>query len=406
MRGWFKVFGVVASLGLATEAAAHKASDSYLSLAVDGATLIGQWDVALRDLDLALDLDRNADATIDWAEVRTRHADIAAYALSHLTVTALNPDATVNGACTLRVTDHAIDRHTDGAYAVMKLSGACPVAAPALLVDYRLLFDVDAQHRGLLKLQSRGGAPMQSRGSAPVQSRGSAIADQPVVVSAVFSADNAVQTIATHAPSSLSQWFTFVADGAKHIAIGFDHILFLVALLLPAVLVRKQKKWLPVADLGTALLSVFKIVTAFTAAHSITLSLAVLGWVQLPSRLSESLIAASVLLTALDNLWPFLPRRRWLVAAAFGLVHGFGFASVLIDLQLPAASLAVSLFGFNVGVELGQLALVALLVPLAYVSRQSSGYPRIAVSGGSAVIAITALGWLAERSLNLQLMPF
>ena len=398
MRGWFKVFGVVASLGVATEAAAHKASDSYLSLAVDGATLTGQWDVALRDLDLALDLDRNADSTIDWAEVRTRHADIAAYALGHLTVTALNPDATVNGACALRVTDHAIDRHTDGAYAVMKLSGACPVAAPALQVDYRLLFDVDAQHRGLLKLQSRGGAAMQSRGGAT--------ADQPVVVSAVFSADNAVQTIALAAPSSLSQWFTFVADGAKHIAIGFDHILFLVALLLPAVLVRKQKKWLPVADLGTALLSVFKIVTAFTAAHSITLSLAVLGWVQLPSRLSESLIAASVLLTALDNLWPFLPRRRWLGAAAIGLVPGFGFASVLIDLQLPAASLAVSLFGFNVGVELGQLALVALLVPLAYVSRQSSGYPRIAVSGGSAVIAITALGWLAERSLNLQLMPF
>jgi hypothetical protein len=179
-----------------------------------------------------------------------------------------------------------------------------------------------------------------------------------------------------------------------------------VALLLPAVLVRVQKQWVPVADLQSAFWSVFKIVTAFTVAHSITLSLAVLEVVQLPSRFTESAIAASVLLTALDNVWPFLPRKRWLVAAAFGLLHGFGFASVLIDLKLPTQALALSLFGFNVGVEVGQLLLVCLLVPLAYVSRRSLGYSRFAVSGGSLVIAAASLGWLVERSLNLQLMPF
>jgi len=120
----------------------------------------------------------------------------------------------------------------------------------------------------------------------------------------------------------------------------------------------------------------------------------------------ESAIAASVLITALDNLWSFLPRRRWLVAFTFGLLHGFGFASVLVDLKLPASTLVLSLFGFNVGVEIGQLVLVAILVPLAYMVRASWGYARVMLSAGSVVIATIALGWLLERSLNLQLMPF
>jgi hypothetical protein len=151
---------------------------------------------------------------------------------------------------------------------------------------------------------------------------------------------------------------------------------------------------------------VLKIVTAFTIAHSITLSLAVTGVAQLPSRLVESVIAASVLLTAADNLWPFLPKKRWWVAFAFGLIHGFGFASVLLDLQLPASSLVTSLLGFNLGVEIGQLALVAALMPLAYALRHTRGYSMLALRTGSVAIAAISLGWLLERSMNVQLMPF
>jgi hypothetical protein len=384
----FRMFlACIASTFLAAAAHAHKASDSYLSLQVDGSKITGQWDVALRDLDLVLDLDRNNDAVIDWGEVRTRHTEIAAYALSHLALTTAAPNG---GNCPLEVSEHLVDNHTDGAYAVLKLVGHCPTPASAISVNYSLLFDVDAQHRGLLKLTSRGAENDAA----------------PFVLSAVFPADNATQTLALSAPGTLSQLATFVADGVKHIAIGFDHILFLIALLLPAVLIRTAGQWLPVADLRPAFWSVFKIVTAFTLAHSITLSLAVLGVVQLPSRFVESAIAASVLITALDNLWPFLPRKRWLVAFGFGLLHGFGFASVLIDLKLPTSTLLLSLLGFNIGVEIGQLILVALLVPLAYVSRASWGYKRLALGTGSAVIAAISLGWLVERSFNLQLMPF
>ncbi len=386
---WLHVVAVLAALVVPT-AHAHKPSDSYLSLQVDGEKLTGQWDIALRDLDLALDLDRNNDSMIDWGEVRTRHGEIAAYALSRLE---LKPQGENARSCQLAVTDHLIDNHSDGAYAVMKLAGQCSVTPAALSVRYSLLFDVDAQHRGLLKLESRGVATHEAK-------------DVPFVVSAVFPVDNATQVLSLAASGSVAQFATYVTDGVKHIAIGIDHILFLIALLLPAVLLRRGGSWVPVADLNTAFWSVLKIVTAFTVAHSITLSLAVLEVVQLPSRFVESAIAASVLLTAIDNLWPFLPGKRWWVAFTFGLLHGFGFASVLIDLKLPASALMLSLLGFNVGVEIGQLVLVVLLVPLAYLARGSWGYRRIILGSGSVVIAAVALGWLLERSLNLQLMPF
>ena len=382
MRRAFIVLLWMLSLCVAPFAHAHKASDSYLSLKVDGEKITGQWDIALRDLDLVLELDRNGDAVIDWGEVRNRHADIAAYALRSLDL------KSGEKPCAVSVNDQLIDTHSDGAYAVMKLSANCPSAADALTVNYRLLFDVDAQHRGLLKLET------------------AAKDGSPQVVSAVFPADNATQTFTLASGSTLSQLSTYIADGVKHIAIGFDHILFLVALLLPAVLTREGRRWLPVADIRSAFWSVLKLITAFTIAHSITLSLASFDVVRLPSRLVESLIAASVLVTAIDNIWPFLPRRRWLVAFAFGLIHGFGFASVLADLNLPNSSLLLSLLGFNIGVEVGQLILVAVLVPLAYLSRSSRAYPRFALQTGSLVIAAVSLGWLLERSLNLQLMSF
>ena len=389
-RNFIAHIGALALSLVALVAHAHKPSDSYLSLQVDGEKITGQWDIALRDLDVVLDLDRNADAAIDWGEVRTRHADIAAYALGRLVLTPPTLTGKQGVACKLAVTDQLIDNHTDGAYAVLQLAGACPSAVASLAVNYSLLFDVDAQHRGLLKLESR-----------------SASGDgTPFVLSAVFPADNATQTLKLSEPGGIAQFATYVADGVKHIAIGIDHILFLIALLLPAVLLRSGGKWVPVADIRTAFWSVLKIVTAFTVAHSITLSLAVLGVVQLPSRFVESAIAASVLITALDNLWPFLPRKRWLVAFTFGLLHGFGFASVLIDLKLPASALVFSLLGFNVGVEVGQLILVAIVVPLAYVARASKGYTRIVLGAGSVVIAVISLGWLLERSFNLKLMPF
>ncbi len=148
---------------------------------------------------------------------------------------------------------------------------------------------------------------------------------------------------------------------------------------------------------------VIQLVTAFTLAHSITLVLATLGLVQLPSRLVESVIAASVAVAALNNLRPFLHDRGLVMAFGFGLIHGFGFASVLQDLELPRTALASSLIGFNLGVEIGQLAIVAVFLPVAYALRETWAYRRAVFQLGSFAILILAVTWFAERAFNLEL---
>jgi hypothetical protein len=359
---------------LAIPALAHKPSDAYLTLVRDGPHLSGQWDIALRDLDLALGLDANGDGDITWGEVRAKEAAIASLATQHLAVS--------SGAekCALQMSGLQIDSHTDGAYAVVALSGRCARTGPALAIDYSLLFDLDPQHRGLLNFIERG----ESR-------------------SMVFSVERPRQVVGGDTAGALAQFAAYVHEGIWHIWLGFDHILFLMSLLLPAVLVRQDGKWRAAANFRDAFLDVAKIVTTFTVAHSITLTLAALGLVSLPSRWVESAIALSVVLAALNNIFPMVERGRWIAAFAFGLLHGFGFAGALADLGLPAGSLALSLAGFNVGVEMGQLAIVAAFLPIAFGMRSTWTYRRVVLAGGSAVIVAIAGVWLAERAFDLPL---
>jgi hypothetical protein len=201
----------------------------------------------------------------------------------------------------------------------------------------------------------------------------------------------------------LAQFVDYAREGVWHIWIGFDHILFLVSLLLPSVLLGSGKGRQPAERFAPTFWDVLKVTTAFTIAHSITLSLAALSIIQLPSRLVESAIALSVVLAALNNLRPVVRGRRWLVAFGFGLIHGFGFASVLADLGLPQGALLVALVGFNVGVEAGQLAIVAAFLPIAYALRRSWLYRRVVFMGGSAAIALIGALWMVERIFDLRL---
>jgi hypothetical protein len=176
--------------------------------------------------------------------------------------------------------------------------------------------------------------------------------------------------------------------------------------LLPAVLLWGAAGWRPADSFRQAFWDVLRIVTAFTVAHSITLSLATLGLVALPSRWVEAAIALSVVLAALNNVWPLVHSRRWAVAFCFGLIHGFGFASVLQDLGLPREALVLALVGFNLGVEVGQLAIVAVFLPLAFAARRTNFYRSGVLVGGSLLIACVAGVWLAERVFNFKVLPF
>jgi hypothetical protein len=307
-----------------------------------------------------------------------RHADIAAYAMARLRL------GGASAPCPAEVTSQMIDDHSDGAYTVLKFTATCGAAPKAFAIGYRLFFDVDPQHRGLLRLGHEG----KTRAG-------------------IFTADTPEQSFTLAHLSAWEQFLDYGNEGIWHIWTGFDHMLFLLSLLLPAVLVRATRNgraWQPAGSFRAAFVDVVKVVTAFTLAHSITLSLAALGVVSLPSRWVESAIALSVLLAALNNIWPVVYGRRWVIAFAFGLIHGFGFASVLADLGLPQESLLIALVAFNLGVEVGQLAIVGVFLPIAYRLRMTWFYQRVLVVYGSAAIALIASLWLVQRAFDLRII--
>jgi hypothetical protein len=355
---------------------AHKPSDSYLMLSLQDERVVGQWGIALRDLDYAIGLDADGNGEITWGEVKAKHSEIAAYAMARL------PIAADGAPCTTTVTRHLIDSHSDGAYAVLRFAAACPSVPEELQVTYRLFSDIDPQHKGLLRLQAGG----ETR-------------------TAIFSPAAAQQTFRLAHPSLRRQFLAYVATGVDHIWSGYDHILFLLSLLLPAVVVHRGRSWEPSEGFRPAFADVLKTVTAFTVAHSLTLSLATLQLVTLPARISESAIALSVVLAALNNLFPIVRGSRWIVAFSFGLVHGFGFASVLTDLGLPKGVLAVALVGFNLGAEVGQIAIVAAFLPVAYLVRRTWLVRRVVLVGGSGAIATVGALWFVERAFDLGFLP-
>ena len=375
---WLRLVLTLVSVAFfASNACAHKFGDSYLTLKVDGGVISGRWDIALRDLENAVGLDANQDGAITWGELEARQEAVTAYAFSRLKV---QGDGVV---ARLRFTDLLVDYHSDGAYAVLRFAVDGLTRPEVLELDYRLLFDRDPQHRGLFQITSGGRTQ-----------------------TAVFSPATPTQRFELASPPPARQFLAFAKEGVRHIWTGYDHILFLIALLLPSVLRRQDGRWQAVGAFRPAFINVFKIVTAFTVAHSVTLSLATLGIVQLPSRLIESSIAASVVLAAFNNLVPFFQGRGWLVAFGFGLIHGFGFANVLLDLELANGLLALALVGFNLGVEAGQLAIVSVFLPLAYGLRHSWLYQRLTLSAGSTAIMLVAATWMCERVFDFKWLPF
>ncbi|HVK53672.1 MAG TPA: HupE/UreJ family protein [Burkholderiales bacterium] len=372
-----RIIGLLLFLFAASMAQAHKPSDSYLSLQLDAARAVGQWDIALRDLDFAIGLDVDSNGDITWREVKAKHGDIAAYAMARL-------DFSGDGKpCQVKVTDHLIDNHTDGAYAVMRFVMECPDRPNELGVKYRLFFDLDPQHKGLLRLQYGN----ETR-------------------AAIFSPETAEQKFTLEGGGGWKQFRDYLTHGMEHIWLGYDHILFLISLLLPAVVFRTKGAWRPVDRFHEAFMDVVKVVTSFTIAHSITLTMAALGIASVPSRITESVIAISIVVAALNNVFPVIEGRRWAVAFGFGLLHGFGFASVLQDLGLPRDALVAALIGFNVGVEAGQLVIVAIFLPLAFWLRATSFYRKAVLAGGSTAIVFLAALWFTERAFDVKFMPF
>ncbi len=348
----------------------HAVSDSYLRVKIDARVLTGEWRLALHDLELAVGLDTNSDSAITWGELKAQRDAVVAYAASRLALVA-------DGAALMPEFEAAlqVDPLVNGTYAVLRWRALAPREVRELRLDYTVFFDANALHRGLVLLERGPDARQLIFG--------------PGAVSGVARWEGV--------EASPSGFLAFVREGVWHIWIGYDHVLFLLTLLLPSVLRREARAWVPAERWRPVFIEVLNVVTAFTLAHSATLTLGALGWLIVPGKWVEVGIAASIAVAAAHNLFPVIAGRAWALAFAFGLLHGLGFATVLVDAGLPAGAKAAALIGFNVGVELGQLAIVAVFLPVAYALRRRAWYSARWLPFGSAATIALALLWVWER---------
>jgi hypothetical protein len=364
------------SLMFAGEVWAHSSSNSYLTLSMPSGQLTLRADIHLRDLDLIFDLDDNRDGQLTWGETQSRSAELNAWLVQGIALSASGQ------SCSLGEADLQASEHADGLYLSALWTPLCPgvkVAADlaSLLLRYRLIFAQDNLHRGLLKVDFPN---YQS--------------------SALLSPERSEARVSAADSSPLRVFGRYAVEGVWHIWIGIDHIVFLLSLLVLAPLNPSRRSvlhWQAATQFRPVMRDVLAVVTAFTVAHSITLCLTITGWLTPPADLVEPAIALSVVLAALNNLLGFSALKRWRLAFVFGLVHGFGFASVLLDLGLPVSALLAALGGFNIGVELGQLAIVGLFLPFAWGLRHTGFYRWVVVAGGSMAIVLLGLFWALQR---------
>jgi hypothetical protein len=358
----------IVTLALTRPAAAHQTSVKYVDVTVDGPTAAIKLTVAPGDVTEPLGLPADAQPTIDAATTPA----VAAYVARWL---AIGP--TADAPCPAAPARAEPD--ADRRFVVVEWSATCPAALDHLALDFRAFFATDTRHEAIVTAHTHGDTSEARvvRAAAPIL------------------------TIADTGEVGLAGW---VAAGVQHIWDGRDHVSFVLALLLVVMLRRDPDGWRtrpPVATLRRTA----TIITAFTVAHSLSLIAASLGWLSLPGRFVESMIAFSILYTAIENIVRPDVRWRFVLTFGFGLIHGLGFASVLQEM-LPPDHVIAPLLGFNLGVEVGQLVIVIIALPLAWLFARELGaerYRRRILPALSILIAAVAVKWLIERVFNLNL---
>ncbi len=377
---WWGALAVLGAL-MTTAAGAHRLGESYLYLQIYADQLTGRFEIPFEDLNQGFGL-AGTERAITPANLDQHIAALKTYYQEHV-------DLFVAGRpLPIRFTGHSVLDVTGGFILLpFELEGLDRVPE-RLTVDYRVLLDEVPRHRGFLIVE-------HNWATGTFANEGQ--------ISLIFSPGATRQDFDIASGGRLQGFLAVVWLGTDHIWRGFDHVMFLVALLLPAVLVRRNGRWREGADFMPALIKVVKIVTAFTVAHSVTLTLASLGLVHLPGRLVEVVIAASIAIAAADLVYPVFRGRLWLVVFGFGLFHGFGFAGALEEMGLLRDNLGLSLFGFNLGVEAGQLAIVLVLFPILFAVRRWPAYRQLALPAAAAAMVVISLGWVVERALDVEL---
>ena len=341
---------------MAGSAAAHPADVGYLRIDVDGRTAATVLDL---DVNLAAALVGLDPHAVDDAGIRARAAQLAAVTYARAPIVA------DGAACAWVNTTAELHGRT------VRLADRARCAAPVHALRWELPFTARASTVFQLLVKVRGLGDER----AAVVDRAHPVVD----VTGSLGLLDFVTTGVAHIGVAPSEWRDAEGGGLR-LPDGIDHILFVLALLLAGGTIRQLA--------GTA--------TGFTAGHTVTLALATLGVVRPPAALIEPLIALSIVLVAAEAVTGKLPKQRWKVATAFGLVHGFGFARALDGLELSTANTVKALFGYNLGVELGQLAIVVAVAPLVLLAR-TNPQGKLATRALAALIVVAGLYWFIQR---------
>ena len=386
-------------------ASAHKGSDAYLDVqqqmtasAPDPAApreVQFTLSLAVRDLDLLVPMDADSDARVTWGEIRTAMPQVLAVANQGAR---LDEPGAPASACALQWQFEGVEQRTDGAYLRLQSRVACP-PAQALALRYTLLAQQDTNHR-LLVSGRLGGKDMLTT-TSPLRSDA-----LPLLAATETAAAVAKGTAAVQGASAAGRWDTlrdYFLLGVHHLLEGYDHLAFLLALVLPLRLALfpaagPLSSDMPRGEHRRAVWwGLLRTVTAFTVGHSITLMLVAFGWMQASAGWVEPAIALSIAVTAALNLRPVAWARGDVLALLFGLVHGIGFAGLLQEAAAPASLLPWALAGFNLGVEAGQLLAVLAWLALVQTVVARHWYPRVVVRGGSVLLILLATWWFLER---------
>lgn len=339
---------------LAWPAAAHETTRSYLSLDRQGPEVTAQLRLAFRDIEVVAWMDEDLDGRITWGEAKARLDEATSYAQARMSVEA-------GGACPMRPTGASVSRSGGIDYLDLGFTGTCPDPAAPLRVASTLFAEIDPGHRVFLTA-----------------------ADGGRTTTAVIGKDDGQVELAPEAGPG-GAFASYFRAGVEHLLAGADHVLFLLVLILPAVGGN--------GTLRHRVLGVIAAVTGFTVAHALTLTAAATELLRPPTALIQVLIALSIIVTAIDNLRPFIPGPRAAAAAFFGTIHGFGFASALSALSLGGSGFVLALLGFNLGIEAAQVGLVLLTLPA--LAMLSGGVWVVRV--GSAAAIVVAGIWLWQR---------
>lgn len=345
MKAWLAAF--VMALVLPAAVSAHETTRSYVTVTRDGAAVTAQARIAFRDIEVAVWIDEDLDGILTWGETRRRIDALSAYVLGALALEA-------GGLCDMARTAAGASSEAGVDYLDLSFAGRCPDAAVPLTATSTLFAEIDPHHRVFLTATTGGVTK-----AAVLSKAGN---------SAVLSGDTAT-------PGGFGSYFT---EGMRHFLGGADHLVFLLLLILPAIATG--------AGLRRSVMGVVAAVTGFTLAHALTLTAATTALLRPPTAVIEILIALSIIATGFDNLRPFIPVPRAAVAAFFGLIHGFGFATALGALQMGSAGFVTALIGFNLGIEFAQIGVVLVALPALFML----GHGKVLMQAGS--LAAVGLG--------------